>query len=245
MPIDAQKFSGGVAVITGAGAGIGMGLSKRAAALGMTVVVADINLVNAQKVADEIVSTGGKAEAFFVDVSKPAELDRLADHVFANHGMPRLLVNNAGISHRSPFAATETAVLRRVVLDRAGHHGARGQFFEFSRGVVGGIGGAAQIDGIEMDVSWAVTDQLGISAGFAWLDSELTENYCGFVNANGKPETRADCPSVDEDGNPTTADPEARKGTTLPVTPEWKANATVRLGPQESARIPAGTWTRA
>ena len=88
--------------------------------------------------------------------------------------------------------------------------------------------GAAQIDGIEMDVSWAVTDQLGISAGVAWLDSELTENYCGFVNANGKPETRADCPSVDEDGNPTTADPEAPKGTPLPITPEWKANATVR-----------------
>ncbi|MBP6106980.1 MAG: TonB-dependent receptor [Steroidobacteraceae bacterium] len=88
--------------------------------------------------------------------------------------------------------------------------------------------GAAQIDGIEMDVSWAVTDQLGISAGLAWLDSELTENYCGFVDTSGKPETRPDCPSVDEDGNPTTADPEARKGTPLPVTPEWKANATVR-----------------
>jgi NAD(P)-dependent dehydrogenase (short-subunit alcohol dehydrogenase family) len=97
MPSDAEKFSGGVAVITGAGAGIGMGLSKRAATLGMTVVLADINLANAQRVADEIVSTGGKAEAFFVDVSKPAELDRLADHVFANHGIPRLLVNNAGI----------------------------------------------------------------------------------------------------------------------------------------------------
>jgi iron complex outermembrane recepter protein len=88
--------------------------------------------------------------------------------------------------------------------------------------------GAAQIDGIEMDVSWAVTDQLGISAGFAYLDSELSENYCGFVNANGKPETRSNCPSVDDDGNPTTAPPEARKGTKLPVTPDLKANATVR-----------------
>jgi len=88
--------------------------------------------------------------------------------------------------------------------------------------------GAAQIDGVEMDVSWAVTDQLGISAGFAYLDSELTENYCGFVNANGKPETRSDCPSVDDDGNPTTADPEAPKGTALPVTPELKGNLTAR-----------------
>ncbi len=88
--------------------------------------------------------------------------------------------------------------------------------------------GAAQIDGIEMDVSWAVTDRLGISAGFAFLDSELTENYCGFVNDKGNPETRPNCPGLDEDGNPTTSDPQARKGTTLPVTPELKANATVR-----------------
>ena len=96
--------------------------------------------------------------------------------------------------------------------------------------------GAAQIDGVEMDLSWAVTDRLGISAGFAWLDSELTENYCGFVNANGKPETRPDCPSVDDDGNPTTSDPEAPKGTPLPVTPELKANATVRY------KFPVGTF---
>jgi len=96
--------------------------------------------------------------------------------------------------------------------------------------------GSAQIDGIEMDLSWAVTERLGISAGVAFLDSELTENYCGFVNDNGKPETRPDCPSVDEDGNPTTSDPQARKGTTLPVTPELKANATVRY------EFPMGTF---
>jgi len=97
--------------------------------------------------------------------------------------------------------------------------------------------GAAQIDGIEMDVSWAVTEQLGISAGFAYLDSELTENYCGFVNpTTGNPETRSNCPNVDENGNPTTSDPQARKGTPLPVTPEIKANATVRY------EFPVGTF---
>jgi outer membrane receptor protein involved in Fe transport len=79
-----------------------------------------------------------------------------------------------------------------------------------------------------MDVSWAVTDQLGISAGFAYLDSKLTENYCGFTRPNGKPETASDCPNVDDEGNPTTQDPEARKGTQLPVTPDLKANMTVR-----------------
>ena len=40
---------------------------------------------------------GGQAEAFLVDVSKPTELDRLADHVLVKFGAPCLLVNNAGI----------------------------------------------------------------------------------------------------------------------------------------------------
>ena len=95
--LDREKFAGGVAVITGAGAGIGMGLARRAGALGMTVVVTDINGAAAEKVAEDIRANGGKAEAMVVDVSRPAELDRLAEEVFARHGEVRLLVNNAGI----------------------------------------------------------------------------------------------------------------------------------------------------
>lgn len=97
MTSDSEVFGGGVAVITGAGSGIGMGLARRAGALGMTVVVADINAAAAASTADAIIATGGKADAVTVDVSRPDELDRLAEHVFAKHGGVRLLVNNAGI----------------------------------------------------------------------------------------------------------------------------------------------------
>jgi NAD(P)-dependent dehydrogenase (short-subunit alcohol dehydrogenase family) len=97
MTQDADVFGGGVAVITGAGSGIGAGLARRAGALGMTVVVADVNEDSARATVDQIVAAGGKAEAVRVDVSKPEELDRLADHVFATHHEVRLLINNAGI----------------------------------------------------------------------------------------------------------------------------------------------------
>ncbi|MGH8177501.1 MAG: TonB-dependent receptor domain-containing protein, partial [Steroidobacter sp.] len=73
----------------------------------------------------------------------------------------------------------------------------------------------ARINGLEMDMSWAATNQLTLSGGAAFLDSELTENYCGFVDANGNPETN--CP-----------DPEAPDGTQLPVTPKFKGNLTAR-----------------
>lgn len=97
MTEDEARLSGGVAVITGAGSGIGAGLARRVGALGMTVIVADINASAANAVASEIIASGGKAEVVIVDVSKPSELDRLAQDVYARHGSVRLLVNNAGI----------------------------------------------------------------------------------------------------------------------------------------------------
>jgi len=97
MTIEAQKFGGGTAVITGAGSGIGAGLARRAGEIGMNVVVADVNAAAARNVAEQIRDAGGRSEAMTVDVSRPEELDRLADEVYARHGSVRLLVNNAGI----------------------------------------------------------------------------------------------------------------------------------------------------
>ncbi|QGP80529.1 SDR family NAD(P)-dependent oxidoreductase [Sphingobium sp. CAP-1] len=97
MTEEEKVFSGGVAVITGAGAGIGMGIARRCGQIGMTVIVTDIDKAKADKVAAEIIAAGGKAEAIQLDVSKPEALDALAQDVFDRHGAVRLLVNNAGI----------------------------------------------------------------------------------------------------------------------------------------------------
>ncbi len=61
-------ISGKAAVVTGGGNGIGMGLAKELARQGASVVVADIILENAQKVAGEINATNGKAVAVQCDV---------------------------------------------------------------------------------------------------------------------------------------------------------------------------------
>jgi outer membrane receptor protein involved in Fe transport len=91
----------------------------------------------------------------------------------------------------------------------------------------------AEIQGVEMDLAWAVTDNFQISGGVAFIDAELTAPYCGFVDpATQIPVAVDPCPDLqdlDEDGNTTeTFPPEAAKGTALPVTPEFKANLTLR-----------------
>lgn len=97
MTHPSSKLAGGVAVITGAGGGLGSALARRLAQLQMQVIVADIALHKAQEVASSIVENGGKAEARAVDVSKPDQLDKLADYVHAQFGDVQLLINNAAI----------------------------------------------------------------------------------------------------------------------------------------------------
>jgi outer membrane receptor protein involved in Fe transport len=91
----------------------------------------------------------------------------------------------------------------------------------------------AEIKGVEMDLTWALSDTFQVSGGVAYIDSELTAPYCGFVDpATQVPVAVDPCPDLqDSNGDGDTTDfvaPEAREGTPLPVTPEWKGNLTLR-----------------
>jgi len=92
-----ETLAGGVAVVTGAGSGIGEALARRAAAIGMKVVLADIDVRRIDRVASAIEAAGGIALAIETDVADPAALDRLAARTHAAFGDVRLLVNNAGV----------------------------------------------------------------------------------------------------------------------------------------------------
>lgn len=106
-----EKFSGGVAVITGAGAGIGAGLARFADRLGMTVVLADVD-------ADAIAALGEELSAatdIVCDVSDPDAVQELADRVYRDVGPVRLLVNNAGIEQFGYLWDTPLANWQRVL----------------------------------------------------------------------------------------------------------------------------------
>ena len=85
----------------------------------------------------------------------------------------------------------------------------------------------AQIDGLEIDLSWAATYNLQITGGFAWYDAKLTKNYCGWIKPDGEPETA--CPPGTLDPNGDAVDgPQAASGTRLPVTPKFKGALNAR-----------------
>ncbi|KAF5684531.1 20beta-hydroxysteroid dehydrogenase [Fusarium circinatum] len=98
-----KAFSSGVAVITGGGGGLGSGLARHIASFGMTVIIADIDLISAEEVALDIIAAKGKAEARAIDVSRPEELDALAEYVHTRYGYVQLLINNAAIETLGPL----------------------------------------------------------------------------------------------------------------------------------------------
>lgn len=104
-------FGGGVAVITGAGNGIGAGLARHAAALGMTVVLVDIDASAIAALRDEL---AGSVD-LVCDVRDPEALERVAAQVYSEIGPVRLLVNNAGVEQFGYLWDTPAANWDRLV----------------------------------------------------------------------------------------------------------------------------------
>lgn len=99
-----MNLEGSNAVITGGGNGIGRAIALALAEEGVNVVVGDIELAAAQETAGALASAGVKSHAVRVDVTREADIIRLADEAWATLGSVNLLFNNAGvIADRKPL----------------------------------------------------------------------------------------------------------------------------------------------
>ena len=110
-----ETFSGGVAVITGAGAGIGAGLARHASRLGMRVVLTDIDAHAIAALRQELCAAGGSAIDIVCDVRDPDAVQELAEKTYQDLGGVRLLVNNAGVEQFGYLWDTPVANWQRVV----------------------------------------------------------------------------------------------------------------------------------
>lgn len=92
-----MRLEGKVAVVTGAASGMGRATAELFAKQGAKVVVSDINLEGAEKVAAGITENGGKASAVKTDIADAADVAAMIASAVSEYGKLDILVNNAGI----------------------------------------------------------------------------------------------------------------------------------------------------
>lgn len=91
-----MKMENKIAIVVGGAQGIGEATAKCLAEEGAKVVVADMNLDGANKVADEIKARAGQAIALKVDMTKMDETDNMAKITVDTFGHIDILANVAG-----------------------------------------------------------------------------------------------------------------------------------------------------
>ncbi len=107
-----MRLNGKTAIVTGGAQGFGAGIVAKFVSEGAQVMVADINLDQAQKTAADM---DGDAFAHQVDVSDGNSVDAMAAAALRRFGHVDILVNNAGVTHLpSPMEDVSEADFDRV-----------------------------------------------------------------------------------------------------------------------------------
>jgi 3-oxoacyl-[acyl-carrier protein] reductase len=106
----ALAFVGKIAVVTGAASGFGAEIARRFAIQGARVAVLDLNFEKAAEVANEI---GGIAVR--ADVTSGADIQAAISATIEAFGVPHIIVNNAGYTHRNrPLLEVDETTFDRV-----------------------------------------------------------------------------------------------------------------------------------
>jgi 3-oxoacyl-[acyl-carrier protein] reductase len=111
-----KELNGKVAVVTGAGRNIGRAIALTLAEDGASVLVnARGNRAEAEAVAREIESAGGKAIVHIGDVADAKAVQAMADAAVKAFGRIDILVNNAALRREKSFAEMDYAEWREIL----------------------------------------------------------------------------------------------------------------------------------
>ncbi|EID14306.1 SDR family oxidoreductase [Mycolicibacterium phlei] len=110
-----EHFSDTLVSVTGAGSGIGRATALAFAKQGAELIVSDVDEGSVKETAAQISARGGVAHPYVLDVSDADAVEAFADTVCAEHGVPDVVVNNAGVGHAGMFLDTPRAEYERVL----------------------------------------------------------------------------------------------------------------------------------
>lgn len=110
-----RDFRDKVVFITGAAGGLGRALSRRFGQAGAKLALTDIDAPSVEVLARELSAEGIESFAQCLDVTDEAACGRAVTLSVERFGRLDVLINNAGITHRSALARTRASVYRRVM----------------------------------------------------------------------------------------------------------------------------------
>jgi NAD(P)-dependent dehydrogenase (short-subunit alcohol dehydrogenase family)/pimeloyl-ACP methyl ester carboxylesterase len=110
-----EYFSDTLVSVTGAGSGIGRATAVAFAREGAELVISDIDEATVKETAAQITARGAIAHAYTLDVSDADAVEQFAEQVSAEHGVPDIVVNNAGVGHAGLFLDTPREEFDRVL----------------------------------------------------------------------------------------------------------------------------------
>ena len=111
-----MQLSNKIALVTGGGKGIGKAIAEGFAKAGATVILNELHgATYVEAVANDIILRGGKAEVYYADMSKVADIRAMFQHIQLIHKRLDILVNNAGITGWSDFFDTDETLFDTVI----------------------------------------------------------------------------------------------------------------------------------
>src|SRR5438552_361051 len=110
-----MPLQGKVAIVTGAASGIGKAIAQRFAREGAKLVIADLNLDQANATAAEIKSGGGEARGVAMDVTSEDAVNAGVAATVAMYGGVDILVSNAGIQIVHPVEEFSYAEWKKML----------------------------------------------------------------------------------------------------------------------------------
>ncbi|PKO64508.1 MAG: 3-oxoacyl-ACP reductase [Betaproteobacteria bacterium HGW-Betaproteobacteria-16] len=93
-----SRLSNKIAIVTGAGSGFGAAIARAYIKENAKVILADVNLEAARGIAAEL---GDNASAVACDVTQFDQVQAMVRHCVERFGVPSIVVNNAGTTHRN------------------------------------------------------------------------------------------------------------------------------------------------
>ncbi|HET9257893.1 MAG TPA: SDR family oxidoreductase, partial [Pseudonocardiaceae bacterium] len=110
-----KRFADQLVVITGAGSGIGRATALEFAAHGAEVIATDIDAYAAERTATLASTLGPRASGYVLDVADGGAVEKFGEVLRENHGIPDIVINNAGIGVAGPFLDTAVADWERII----------------------------------------------------------------------------------------------------------------------------------